>query len=82
MAHAFNESLHNVLAEDPYSRSRHEAGRAEYARMLEIHERIGHVEIPKIEVDIPVYAGTSEEVLQRDWAFRGDFPTCWRSGYP
>lgn len=65
LAHAFNESLHNVLAEDPYSRSRHEAGRAEYARMLEIHERIGHVEIPKIEVDIPMYAGTSEEVLQK-----------------
>ncbi|WP_099810109.1 class C sortase [Streptococcus suis] len=65
LAHAFNESLHNVLAEDPYSRSRHEAGRAEYARMLEINERIGHVEIPKIEVDIPMYAGTSEEVLQK-----------------
>ncbi|HFI0632590.1 TPA: class C sortase [Streptococcus suis] len=65
LARAFNESLHNVLAEDPYSRSRHEAGRAEYARMLEIHERIGHVEIPKIEVDIPMYAGTSEEVLQK-----------------
>lgn len=65
LAHAFNESLHNVLAEDPYSRSRHEAGRAEYARMLEIHERMGHVEIPKIEVDIPMYAGTSEEVLQK-----------------
>ncbi|HEM5299709.1 TPA: class C sortase [Streptococcus suis] len=65
LAHAFNESLHNILAEDPYSRSRHEVGRAEYARMLEIHERIGHVEIPKIEVDIPMYAGTSEEVLQK-----------------
>ncbi|HEL2194695.1 TPA: class C sortase [Streptococcus suis] len=65
LAYAFNESLHNVLAEDPYSRSRHEAGRAEYARMLEINERIGHVEIPKIEVDIPMYAGTSEEVLQK-----------------
>lgn len=65
LARAFNESLHNVLAEDPYSRSRHEAGRAEYARMLEINERIGHVEIPKIEVDIPMYAGTSEEVLQK-----------------
>ncbi|HEL1619090.1 TPA: class C sortase [Streptococcus suis] len=65
LARAFNESLHNVLVEDPYSRSRHEAGRAEYARMLEIHERIGHVEIPKIEVDIPMYAGTSEEVLQK-----------------
>ncbi|HEL1756273.1 TPA: class C sortase [Streptococcus suis] len=65
LAYAFNESLHNVLAEDPYSRSRHEAGRAEYARMLEINERIGYVEIPKIEVDIPMYAGTSEEVLQK-----------------
>lgn len=65
LAHAFNESLHNVVAEDPYSKTRHDAGRAEYARMLELHERMGYIEIPKIEVNLPIYAGTSEEVLQK-----------------
>ncbi len=42
-----------------------EAGRLEYARMLEINELIGHVEIPKIDTDIPIYAGTVEDVLQK-----------------
>ncbi|MGU7877279.1 class C sortase [Streptococcus suis] len=65
LARAFNESLNNVVSEDPYTKSRHEAGRAEYARMLELHEKMGYVEIPKIDVKIPIYAGTSETVLQK-----------------
>lgn len=65
LAHAFNESLVTSSLTDPYSEEEHAAGRAEYARMLEIHEKIGHVQIPKINVDIPMYAGTAEEVLQK-----------------
>lgn len=65
LAHAYNESLNNIISEDPYTKSRHEAGRAEYARMLELHEKIGYVEIPKIEEKIPIYAGTTETVLQK-----------------
>lgn len=33
--------------------------------MLEVHEQIGHIKIPRINVNIPTYAGTSEEVLQK-----------------
>lgn len=33
--------------------------------MLEINEQIGHIQIPKIDIDIPIYAGTVEEVLQK-----------------
>ncbi|NQI35816.1 class C sortase [Streptococcus suis] len=65
LAHAFNESLNNIISEDPYTKSRHEAGRAEYARMLELHEKMGYVEVPKIEAKIPIYAGTAESVLQK-----------------
>ncbi|WP_455257863.1 class C sortase [Peptoniphilus asaccharolyticus] len=65
LAHAFNESLNNSIEEDPYAEDRHAAGRAEYARMLELHEQMGHIEIPKINTDIPIYAGTAEEVLQK-----------------
>lgn len=65
LARAYNESLNNVVSEDPYSEKKKEAGRAEYARMLEVHEMIGHVEIPKINQDLPIYAGTAEEVLQK-----------------
>ena len=65
LAHAFNKSLNNVISTDPYVKKRMEAGRLEYARMLEINELIGHVEIPKIDTDIPIYAGTVEDVLQK-----------------
>ena len=65
LAHAFNKSLNNVISTDPYVKKRMEAGRQEYARMLEINELIGHVEIPKIDTDIPIYAGTVEDVLQK-----------------
>lgn len=64
LAYAFNESLISSSLDDPYGKD-HAAGRAEYARMLEVHEKMGHVQIPKINVDIPMYAGTSEEVLQK-----------------
>ena len=64
LARDFNDSLVNQNMEDPYSKARHARGRAEYARMLEIHEQIGHIQIPTIDLDIPIRAGTSEEVLQ------------------
>lgn len=64
LARDFNDSLVNQNMEDPYSKARHERGRAEYARMLEVHEQIGHIQIPTIDLDIPIRAGTSEEVLQ------------------
>lgn len=64
LAHAYNDSLNNVVTEDPYSEEEKKQGRAEYARMLEIHEKIGHIQIPTIDTDIPIYAGTTEDVLQ------------------
>ena len=64
LARDFNDSLVNQNMEDPYSKARHDRGRAEYARMLEVHEQIGHIQIPTIDLDIPIRAGTSEEVLQ------------------
>lgn len=65
LARAFNASLVNNISEDPYSEDKKEQGKAEYARMLEVHEQIGHINIPRINTDIPVYAGTAEEVLQK-----------------
>lgn len=65
LAQAFNDSLSNTGLEDPYSKERYDKGRAEYARMLEVAEKIGHVEIPKIGQDLPIYAGTSDDVLEK-----------------
>ncbi|MDO5690738.1 MAG: class C sortase [Tissierellia bacterium] len=64
LAKAYNETLDPSKIGDPYTR-KHQEGIAEYARMLELREKIGHVEIPKIDEDIPIYAGTSEFVLQK-----------------
>lgn len=65
LAKGYNDSLNNVVSKDPYDKKNQEEGRKAYARMLEVKEKIGHVEIPKINQDLPIYAGTSEEVLQK-----------------
>ena len=33
--------------------------------MLEVNEMLGHVEIPTIGQDLPIYAGTTDEVLEK-----------------
>lgn len=65
LAHAYNDSLSGNIADDPYTRKKQDEGRKEYARMLEVAEMIGHVEIPRINQDLPIYAGTSEDILQK-----------------
>ncbi|MDO5048078.1 MAG: class C sortase [Anaerococcus sp.] len=65
LAKAYNSTLTDLNVKDPFSKEDKEEGIREYARMLQIKELIGHVEIPKIAEDIPIYAGTSEEILQK-----------------
>ncbi|HFU4217471.1 TPA: class C sortase [Streptococcus suis] len=67
LAEIYNEtliSLGQTGLVDPFSELEKEA-RAEYARMLKLEEMIGHISIPKIDTKIPIYAGTSESILQR-----------------
>ncbi len=64
LAKAYNETLDPSRLADPYTDEEKE-GVANYARMLEVHEQIGYIMIPKIGQKIPVYAGTGEEVLQK-----------------
>lgn len=64
LAMAYNRILDPRKLQDPYSEEE-KAGVAEYARMLEVKEKMGYVEIPKISEKLPVYAGSSEEVLQK-----------------
>lgn len=65
LAFAYNDALVKGNLSDPFDSERFEEGVAEYARMLEVHEQIGHVNIPKLSLDIPIYAGTAEVVLQK-----------------
>lgn len=64
LAAAYNRTLDQSRLADPYT-DMEKAGRAEYARMLEVEEMLGHIRIPKIKVDIPIRAGSSEDVLQK-----------------
>lgn len=66
LAKAYNDSLLTSAQsmQDPFEEERLKQGRREYARMLQVQELIGHIEIPKLLVDLPIYAGTSEDVLQ------------------
>lgn len=65
LAHAYNRSINNEIITDPYVKNKLDEGRKEYARMLEINEQVGHIEIPKIDINIPIFAGTVESVLQK-----------------
>jgi LPXTG-site transpeptidase (sortase) family protein len=69
LAYAYNDYLSGVtdvgVLKDPYTKEEIAAGAKEYARMLEVNEQIGHIVIPKISLDAPLYAGTSEKVLQK-----------------
>lgn len=64
LARAYNQTLDPSRLADPFT-EKEKAGRAEYARMLEVNEMLGHVEIPRIGQDLPLYAGTTDEVLEK-----------------
>lgn len=64
LAKAYNETLDPSRLADPYT-EREKKGVANYARMLEVKEQIGFIDVPKINQKIPVFAGTSEDVLQK-----------------
>lgn len=63
LAKAYNDTLDPSRLADPYT-EREKKGVENYARMLEVREKIGYIDVPKIGQQIPVYAGTSEDILQ------------------
>lgn len=68
LGYAYNSSLLSNSTNsitDPYSDEEKDEGLAAYAQMLEVNEKIGVVNIPKISVSLPIYAGTSDSVLQK-----------------
>lgn len=64
LARAYNSTLDPSKIADPYTENE-KKGIAEYARMLEVKEMIGYVKIPKIDENLPIYAGTSNDVLDK-----------------
>ena len=70
-ARRYNESLieTEIIVGDPYAdekdKDKEENKEPEYISAINIGNIMGNVEIPKIGVDIPIYHGTSELVLQK-----------------
>lgn len=65
-ARAYNqEMLHNIELLDPFSVNKPETD-ARYENTLNVNGSgmMGYIRIPKINVELPIYHGTSEEVLQ------------------
>lgn len=68
LAYAYNSALLSGEERplgDPFSEEEKAAGVSDYARLLEINEKIGVLTIPRIHTKFPVYAGVSERVLQK-----------------
>ncbi|MGN0319226.1 MAG: class C sortase [Lachnospira sp.] len=67
-AKKYNKSLtDNVIITDPFDESAYEKIGADYEKTLNVDGKgmIGYVEIPKISVNLPIYHGTTEEILQK-----------------
>lgn len=66
LAESYNEALEpNLRWSDPYTEKERRDGIKTYAKMLEVKEKVGVLYIPKINLSLPVYAGTNETILQK-----------------
>lgn len=62
-AQKYNESLCGTVLADPFSGGRNLGSGC--GKLLNVGEVIGYLEIPKIKVYLPIYHGTTEEILQK-----------------
>ena len=62
-AKKYNEQLSNVVSLDDENEN-NEQGES-YADLLNIGESLGYITIPKIDVNLPIYNGTSQDVLSK-----------------
>ncbi|WP_282926752.1 class C sortase [Helcococcus kunzii] len=65
LAKIYNGILDITKLADPYSKEEKEEAVTEYANMLKVQEKIGFIEIPKINQNLPIYAGTKESILEK-----------------
>ena len=62
-AQKYNQNLYGAALSDPFSGS--EKLDTSYVKLLNVGEVMGYIEIPKVKIYLPIYHGTSEEVLQK-----------------
>lgn len=64
-AHQYNLKLNGDTIEDPFLAGSGMVQPEDYLAQLNINGVMGHIKIPKIKVDIPIYHGTSDETLKK-----------------
>lgn len=67
-AYEYNDSLtNNVIITDPFDYESYQKIGANYEKALNVDGNglIGYIEVPKINVYLPIYHGTSDEVLSK-----------------
>ena len=64
-AHEYNESLTGDTVRDPFIPGSGYVLPENYLECLNIDGVMGYIEIPKIDVRLPIYHGTGEETLQK-----------------
>ncbi|HCC34501.1 MAG TPA: class C sortase [Ruminococcaceae bacterium] len=64
-ARKYNDELAGDPVHDPFVPGSGMVRSQEYANILNVGGSMGQIEIPKIEVKLPIYHGTTEETLQK-----------------
>lgn len=78
----YNNSLsNNMIITDPFDEKAFQKIGANYEKTLNIDDNglIGYIDVPKINIYLPIYHGTSEEILSKGGrASSKYFPACRR----
>lgn len=64
-ARVYNEQFKNTIVVDPFSQEAESSVNSEYNEILNIDGTMGYIEIPKIDVNLQIFHGTSEAVLKK-----------------
>ncbi len=64
-ANKYNDNLAGEPLHDPFVEGSGYALPNNYSNILDVNGMIGYIEIPKISIKLPIYHGTSQEVLEK-----------------
>lgn len=64
-ANIYNQTLGKMIIKDPFAENQNKDGEKKYQELLDIEGIMGYIEVPKIKLQLPIYHGTSEEVLEK-----------------
>lgn len=64
-AKKYNEGLQGTVIRDPFIEGSGMVMQRDYEELLNVDGIMGHIEIPKIHISLPICHGTSEKVLQK-----------------